>query len=108
VGVAFGHQNEITAEAADAVILEPSLVKLDEFLHIARRMRTIALQSAIGGMVLSIAGMVAAAMGWLPPIYGAVGQEVIDLAAVLNALRVRHSARPHGGLLVIAARLHLG
>ena len=88
VGVAFGHQNEITAEAADAVILEPSLVKLDEFLHIARRMRTIALQSAIGGMVLSIAGMVAAALGWLPPIYGAVGQEVIDLAAVLNALRV--------------------
>ena len=88
VGVAFGHQNEITAEAADAVILEPSLVKLDEFLHIARRMRTIALQSAIGGMVLSIAGMVAAAMGWLPPIYGAVAQEVIDLAAVLNALRV--------------------
>jgi len=88
VGVAFGHQNEITAEAADAVILEPSLVKLDEFLHIARRMRTIALQSAIGGMVLSIAGMVAAAMGLLPPIYGAVGQEVIDLAAVLNALRV--------------------
>ena len=46
VGVAFGHQNEITGEAADAVILEPSLVKLDEFLHIARRMRTIALQSA--------------------------------------------------------------
>jgi len=88
VGVAFGHQHEITAEAADAVILEPSLAKLDEFLHIARRMRTIALQSAIGGMALSIAGMVAAAMGWLPPIYGAVAQEVIDLAAVLNALRV--------------------
>jgi P-type E1-E2 ATPase len=88
VGVAFGHQNEITGEAADAVILEPSLAKLDEFMHIARRMRTIALQSAIGGMVLSIAGMVAAAMGWLPPIYGAVAQEVIDLAAVLNALRV--------------------
>jgi heavy metal translocating P-type ATPase len=88
VGVAFGHQHDITAEAADAVILEPSLAKLDEFLHIARRMRTIALQSAIGGMALSIAGMLAAAMGWLPPIYGAVAQEVIDLATVLNALRV--------------------
>jgi len=88
VGVAFGHQHEITAEAADAVILEPSLAKLDEFLHIARRMRTIALQSAVGGMALSIAGMIAAAMGWLPPIYGAVAQEAIDLAAVLNALRV--------------------
>jgi P-type E1-E2 ATPase len=88
VGVAFGHEHEITAEAADAVILEPSLAKLDEFLHIARRMRRIALQSALGGMALSVAGMAAAALGLLPPIYGAVAQEAIDLAAVLNALRV--------------------
>lgn len=88
VGVAFGHEHEITAEAADAVILEPSLAKLDEFLHIARRMRRIALQSAVGGMALSLAGMGAAAVGVLPPIYGAVAQEAIDLAAVLNALRV--------------------
>lgn len=93
VGVAFGHQHEITAEAADAVILEPSLVKLDEFLHIARRMRRVALQSALGGMALSMAGMAAAAFGYLPPIYGAVLQEGIDLAAVLNALRV---AMPSG------------
>jgi heavy metal translocating P-type ATPase len=88
VGVAFGHQHEITAEAADAVILEPSLAKLDEFLHIAARMRRVALQSALGGMALSLGGMAAAALGWLPPIYGAVLQEGIDLAAVLNALRV--------------------
>lgn len=88
VGVAFGHEHEITAEAADAVILEPSLAKLDEFLHIARRMRRIALQSALGGMALSVVGMAAAALGLLPPIYGAVAQEAIDLAAVLNALRV--------------------
>jgi P-type E1-E2 ATPase len=88
VGVAFGHQNDITSEAADAVILEPSLVKLDEFLHIASRMRRIALQSAVGGMALSVAGMVAAASGLLPPIWGAIAQEGIDLAAVLNALRV--------------------
>jgi heavy metal translocating P-type ATPase len=101
VGVAFGHQHEITAEAADAVILEPSLAKLDEFLHIARRMRTIALQSAIGGMALSIAGMTAAAAGFLPPIYGAVAQEVIDLAAVLNALRV---AIPRGAMADFAPR----
>ncbi len=93
VGVAFGHQNEITAEAADAVILEPSLVKLDEFLHIARRMRRVALQSALGGMALSLAGMAAAAFGFLPPIYGAVAQEAIDLAAVLNALRVAMPSR---------------
>ena len=88
VGVAFGHQNDITSEAADAVILEPSLVKLDEFLHIARRMRRIALESAVGGMALSVAGMAAAAAGVLPPIWGAIAQEGIDLAAVLNALRV--------------------
>jgi len=88
VGVAFGHQNDITSEAADAVILEPSLVKLDEFLHIAGRMRRIALQSAVGGMVLSLGGMAAASLGVLPPIWGAIAQEGIDLAAVLNALRV--------------------
>ena len=93
VGVAFGHQNDITSEAADAVILEPSLVKLDEFLHIAGRMRRIALQSAVGGMALSLGGMVAAASGLLPPIWGAIAQEGIDLAAVLNALRVAMAPR---------------
>jgi P-type E1-E2 ATPase len=88
VGVAFGHENDITAEAADAVVLERSLEKVDELIHIGRRMRTIALQSAVGGMVLSAVGMVLAATGLLTPIAGAVGQELIDLAAVLNALRV--------------------
>ncbi len=88
VGVAFGVQSDITSEAADAVILETSLSRVDELIHIARRMRRIALQSAIGGMVLSILGMIAAAFGYLPPIGGAVAQEIIDLAAVLNAVRV--------------------
>ncbi len=88
VGVAFGSQNDITTEAADAVILEPALEKIDELMHIARRMRQIALQSALGGMAASIIGMLAAAFGYLPPIWGAVGQEVIDLLAVLNAVRV--------------------
>ncbi len=87
VGVAFGQNSDITAEAAGAVILEPSLGRVDELLHIGKRMRRIALQSAIGGMVLSSAGMIAAALGYLPPITGAIGQEVIDLLAVLNALR---------------------
>jgi cation transport ATPase len=50
-------------------------------------MRRIALQSAIGGMVLSSAGMVAAALGFLPPLAGAIGQEVIDLLAIPNAVR---------------------
>jgi heavy metal translocating P-type ATPase len=88
VGVAFGVQSDITSEAADAVILETSLGRVDELMHIARRMRRIALQSAIGGMALSISGMIAAAFGYLPPIGGAIAQEIIDLAAVLNAVRV--------------------
>jgi heavy metal translocating P-type ATPase len=88
VGVAFGRDNDITGEAADAVVLERSLEKVDELMHIGRRMRKIALQSAIGGMVLSAAGMALAAIGLLSPIAGAVAQELIDLAAVVNALRV--------------------
>jgi heavy metal translocating P-type ATPase len=87
VGVAFGHQSEITAEAAGAVIMDTSLRRVDELFHIARRMRTVALQSAVGGMALSVVGMLIAFVGWLPPVSGAVFQEVIDLAVVLNALR---------------------
>lgn len=88
VGVAFGHESDITTEAADAVVLERSLAKVDELLHIARRMRRVALESAVGGMALSAAGMLLAAYGVLPPIGGAIAQEVIDLVAVLNAVRV--------------------
>jgi len=88
VGVAFGSQNDITTEAADAVVLEASLEKIDELMHIARRMRRIAFQSAVGGMAASMIGMFVAAFGYLPPIWGAVGQEFIDLLAVLNAVRV--------------------
>lgn len=88
VGVAFGSQHDITTEAADAVVLETALGKIDELIHIGRRMRRIALQSALGGMAASMIGMVAAAFGYLPPIGGAIGQEIIDLLAVLNAVRV--------------------
>ena len=88
VGIAFGQSTDVTAEAADAVILDSSIEKIDELVHIGRRMRSIALQSAVGGMFLSLVGMFAAAFGYLPPIAGAVAQEVIDLAAVLNAIRV--------------------
>ena len=95
VGLAFGHHSEITAEAAGAVIMDTSLKRVDELFHIARRMRRIALQSAVGGMALSIVGMLIAFGGWLPPVAGAVFQEVIDLAAVLNALR---AAVPGGEL----------
>ncbi|MEA2235341.1 MAG: hypothetical protein QOC81_65 [Thermoanaerobaculia bacterium] len=88
VGIAFGHNSDITAEAADAVILDPSLASVDELIHIGRRMRRIALQSAVGGMTLSMIGMLAAAAGRLAPVPGAIAQEVIDVLAVLNALRV--------------------
>jgi cation transport ATPase len=89
VGVAIaGGGGDVAAAAADVVILGSSLAKVDEFMHVGRRMRAIALQSAVGGIALSLAGMAAAAFGWLTPVQGAVAQEVIDLFAVLNALRV--------------------
>jgi len=88
VGVALGSNSDVTSEAADAVVLDSSLEKTDELIHISRRMRRIALESAVGGIILSTVGMVIAAAGYLSPIAGAVGQEAIDVAAVLNALRV--------------------
>jgi heavy metal translocating P-type ATPase len=88
VGIAFGQNSDITAEAAGAVVMDSALVKVDELLHISNRMRTIALQSAVGGMQLSLIGMGVAAAGYLPPVAGAVAQELVDVLAVLNALRV--------------------
>lgn len=87
VGVAIGRGNDVTADAADVVLLEASLHKVDELIHVGRHMRRIALQSATGGMALSMVGMVAAACGFLPPLAGAVAQELIDLAAILNSVR---------------------
>ncbi len=87
VGIAFGQHSDITSEAAGVVIMETSLEKVDELLHVSKRMRSIALQSAVGGMALSVIGMGFAAFGYLPPIAGAITQEVIDVFAVLNALR---------------------
>jgi P-type E1-E2 ATPase len=88
VGVALGTNSDVTIEAAGAVILDSSLQKVDELMHIGRRMRRIALQSVLGGMALSIIGMFIAAAGYLPPVAGAIAQEIIDVLAVLNALRV--------------------
>jgi heavy metal translocating P-type ATPase len=87
VGLAMGHRSEVTTEAAGAVLMENMLGRVDELLHIGQRMRRIALQSAIGGMALSVAGMLMAAFGYLPPVAGAIAQEIIDVVAVLNALR---------------------
>lgn len=91
VGIAFGGSTDITSEAAHAVILDSSLSKVDELLHIGQRLRSIALQSAVGGMAMSVIGMLLASFGHLPPVAGAITQEVIDLLAVLNALRAASS-----------------
>lgn len=87
VGIAFGRNSDITAEAAGAVIMENTLEKVDEFLHISKRMKAIALQSALGGIVLSLLGMLIAAFGYLPPVAGAISQEIIDVFAIINSLR---------------------
>ncbi len=87
VGIAFGQHSDVTIESAGAVVMDSSLEKVDELFHIGDRMRTIALQSALGGMALSVAGMFLAAYGFLTPVAGAIGQELIDVVAVLNALR---------------------
>ena len=88
VGIAFGQHSSVTAEAAGAVIMENSLVKVDELIHISARLRSIALQSAIGGMVFSIVGMGFAAAGYISPVQAALLQEFIDVLAIANALRL--------------------
>ena len=88
VGIAFGQASDVTAEAAGALILENTLAKVDELLHLGLTMRKIALQSAIGGMLLSILGMGFAAAGYLTPVDGALLQEGIDVLAIMWALRL--------------------
>jgi heavy metal translocating P-type ATPase len=94
VGIAMGTASDVTAEAAGAVVMDQALERVDELFHIARRMKRIALQSAVGGMAASFVGMGFAAAGLLPPTAGALLQEAIDVAAVVNALRM--SWRPGG------------
>jgi heavy metal translocating P-type ATPase len=88
VGVAFGQHSSITAEAAGAVIMENSLEKVDELIHISTKLRRIALQSAIGGIMISIIGMGFAAFGTISPVEAALIQELIDVIAIANALRM--------------------
>ncbi len=89
VGVAMGARGATaSAEAADVVLLVDRLDRLAETVDIARRTRGIALQSVFVGMGLSLLAMVVAALGFLAPLHGALLQEVIDVAVILNALRV--------------------
>ncbi|HUX45994.1 MAG TPA: heavy metal translocating P-type ATPase [Terracidiphilus sp.] len=93
-GIALGVNSDITSEAAGAVILQSSLGSVDELVHIGARMRRIALTSAVGGMGLSLLGMAAAAAGYLKPVEGALLQEVIDLFAIFNSLRMILPTQP--------------
>jgi heavy metal translocating P-type ATPase len=103
VGIALGVNSDITSEAAGAVVLESSLGSVDELIHIGNRMRRIALTSAIGGMALSGAGMTAGFFGLLSPIEGALLQELIDIAAIMNSLRMILPSGPLSDFAVPAA-----
>jgi hypothetical protein len=88
VGVAIGARGATaSSEAADVVLVVDRLDRLAEAIGIARRGRGIALQSVIVGMGLSGVAMLAAAGGYLVPVAGALVQEVIDVAVIINALR---------------------
>jgi heavy metal translocating P-type ATPase len=88
VGVAMGVRGAAaSAEAADVVLLVDRLDRLGPGLEIARRARRIAVESVVVGIGLSVLGMVAAAFGYLTPVQGALLQELIDVAVILNALR---------------------
>ncbi|KQZ21708.1 haloacid dehalogenase [Mesorhizobium sp. Root552] len=88
VGVAMGARGAAaSAEAADVVLLVDDLGRLLAGLEVAVRSRHIALQSVAAGIGLSVAGMVAAAFGYLTPVQGSLLQEAIDVAVILNALR---------------------
>ncbi|TGD41546.1 heavy metal translocating P-type ATPase [Pseudotabrizicola sediminis] len=88
VGVAMGARGAAaSAEAADVVLLVDRVDRIAPGIEIARRARQIALQSVVVGIGLSVLGMVAAAFGYLTPVQGALFQEAIDVAVILNALR---------------------
>jgi P-type E1-E2 ATPase len=88
VGVAMaGAGATISAEAADVVVTVDRLDRVASALHIGRRSLTIARQSVLAGMGLSFVAMIAAALGHIPPVAGALLQEGIDVAVILNALR---------------------
>ena len=94
VGIAMaGGGATVSSETADAVITVDSIARVADAIAIGRRTVAIARQSVLGGIGLSICGMALAAVGWLAPIEGAIVQEAIDVAVILNALRAR---RPGG------------
>ncbi|MEV7203734.1 heavy metal translocating P-type ATPase [Streptomyces griseoluteus] len=88
IGVAMGARGSTaSSEAADIVLTTDRVDRLADAVFIAVRARRIAVQSALGGMAMSLAAMAVAAVGLLPPAGGALLQEAIDVAVILNALR---------------------
>jgi P-type E1-E2 ATPase len=88
VGIALaGHGGGITAEAADVVILGDDVTRVADVIRISQRTLRIARQSIRIGLGLSGVAMLFAAAGLIPPVIGAILQEVIDVAVILNALR---------------------
>lgn len=88
VGVAMGARGATaSSEAADLVITVDRLDRLPEAIRIAHRSRSIAVQSVVAGMAMSIVAMLVATTGVLPPVAGAILQEAIDVIVILNALR---------------------
>jgi heavy metal translocating P-type ATPase len=110
VGVALGARGaSASSEAADVVILVERLDRVAEAISIGQRTRRIARQSIVVGMSLSGVAMAAAALGFLPPVAGAVAQEFIDVAVILNALRALGSGAPRAARPLdagAASRLH--
>jgi P-type E1-E2 ATPase len=96
VGIAMGtYGTAISAEAADIVLLVDDLTKVADAVMIGKRMLLIAKQSILIGIGLSFALMVVAAFGYIIPAVGAMLQEIIDVAVILNALRARHGSIRH-------------
>jgi heavy metal translocating P-type ATPase len=94
VGIAMGARGSTaSSEAADIVLTTDRLDRLADAMLIARRSRRIAIESSVVGMGLSLVAMGFAAVGWLPPAAGALLQEAIDLAVILNALRALRTDR---------------
>jgi heavy metal translocating P-type ATPase len=96
IGVAMGAKGAAAAaESAQVVLLVDRLDRLALAIRIAHRTRVIATQSVVAGMGLSIVAMIAAAFGYLPPVAGAILQELIDVAVIFNSLRVLRVAGTH-------------
>ena len=90
VGIAMGAAATVASETADAVILVDRVERVADAVRIGKRSLAIARQSVLAGIGLSLIAMAFAALGYIPPVFGALLQEAIDVAVILNALRALH------------------